>query len=174
MNKRLQKSSLRLWLTTIGVLFMLGTIFPASVEAQTNTFPASGNVGIGTTTPGNPLEVKKDQNAGTTIVVDNGHTAASNAAYSGVFFKQGGAQRFFLGSINDGNTTQTGGAGGIQFWNFANAPMLFATNNAERVRIDASGNVGIGITSPGVHAKFEVNGAGTPDYAIFRITSIPL
>jgi hypothetical protein len=148
MKRSSQKSSLRFWLTTIGVAFVLGTSFPLSAEAQTNTFPSTGNVGIGTTTPGSLLEVKQSQNAGTTVVIDNGHTAPSNAAYSGFFFKQAGINRFFFGSTNDGNTVQAGGAGGVQLWNFANGPMLFATNNAERMRIDAAGSVGIGTTGP--------------------------
>ena len=151
MKKSLQKSSLRSLLATLGGLFMIWTISPAHVEAQTtNTFPASGNVGVGTTTPGSLLEINKSQSAGTTVVIDNSHTTASNAAYSGLFFKQAGANRFFLGSINDGNTTQflSGGAGSLWLWNYANGPMLFATNNAERMRIDAAGSVGIGTTTP--------------------------
>ncbi len=109
---------------------------------NTNT----GNVGIGTTTPTALLEVKKNQNAGTTINLDNPFTTASNAAYSGFFFKQSGANRFALVSINDNNTNQTGGAGAVQIWNFANAPMLFTTNNTERMRINAGGKIGIGTT----------------------------
>lgn len=163
MTKTLQKFSLKLWLGTACVMFIFGTTFPLNVAAQTtNTFPASGNTGIGTTTPGSLLEVKQSQNAGTTVVVDNGHTAASNGAYSGFFFKQAGANRFFFGSLNDGNTTQFGGAGGVQFWNFANGPMLFATNSAERMRIDAAGNVGISTANPATALEVGRNVAGTP------------
>jgi hypothetical protein len=115
---------------------------------QTNTFPNSGNAGIGTTTPTEPLEINKSHNAGTNLAVDNSYTTAGNGAYSGFWLRQGGANRFFFGSNNDGNTTQTGGAGAVQFWNFVNGPMLFATNNSERLRITSGGDVGIGTSSP--------------------------
>jgi hypothetical protein len=106
---------------------------------NTNT----GKVGITT-----HLEISKSQNAGTTVAVDNSYTTSGNAAYSGFWFRQGGINRFFFGANNDGNTTQSGGAGAVQVWSFVNAPMLFSTNNTERMRIAAGGNVGIGTTSP--------------------------
>jgi hypothetical protein len=43
--------------------------------------------------------------------------------------------------------------------NTGNFALSFGTNNAERMRIDASGNVGIGTTSPS--AKVDINGAST-------------
>jgi hypothetical protein len=111
---------------------------------NTNT----GNVGIGTNTPNAQLEIYKSQNAGTTLILDNSFTTAGNAAYSGFWFRQGGTNRFFFGAVNDGNTTQVGGAGAVMFWNYINGPMLFSTNNAERMRINSAGQVGIGTTSP--------------------------
>ena len=109
----------------------------------------SGNVGIGTSSPNALLEVKKSQSAGTTIIIDNPFTTSPNAAYSGVFLKQNGAFRLFVGSINDNNNTHFGGSGAVQFWNFANGPTLFATNNTEAMRLTGAGNLGIGTTSPG-------------------------
>lgn len=46
----------KLFARIIWVIIVLGLI-AASVEAQTNTFPSSGNVGIGTTTPSQELSV---------------------------------------------------------------------------------------------------------------------
>jgi hypothetical protein len=109
----------------------------------------SGSVGIGTSTPNALLEIKKSQSAGTTIIIDNPFTTSPNAAYTGVFLKQNGAYRLFVGSINDNNNTHFGGSGAVQFWNFANAPMLFSTNNTEAMRLTGGGNLGLGTTSPG-------------------------
>jgi hypothetical protein len=42
-----------------------------------------------------------------------------------------------------------------------NSRLVFATNNTERMRIDASGNVGIGTSSPAAIAKLDVQGGRT-------------
>jgi hypothetical protein len=116
---------------------------------------ANGNIGIGTTTPNAPLVVSRSQNAGTTINVDNGNTTAGNGSYSGFFFKQANANRFFFGSINDGNTLQTGGPGAAVLWNYV-GPILFAAGNSERMRLNAAGNLGIGTNNP----QFKLDVAG--------------
>lgn len=113
-----------------------------------------GNVGIGTTTPGASLEISKSQNAGTSTILNNDFTTAGNGAYTGLLFKQGAANRFFFGSINDGNIVQTGGPGAAVFWNYTSGPMLFANGGSERMRITSAGFVGIGTTNP--LNKFEV------------------
>ncbi|HSS22506.1 MAG TPA: hypothetical protein VLL54_20715 [Pyrinomonadaceae bacterium] len=134
--------------------FVLLVLLSSTVQAQWATNGTnisntnSGNVGIGTATPGSLLEINKSQNAGTTVVIDNAYNALSTSAYSGLLLKQAGANRFFFGSLNDNNTTSTGGGGAGQVWNFANAPILFATNNLERMRINATGSIGIGTVNP--------------------------
>jgi len=142
-------------LIAFALLLLLGCFAQASAQwttpdgsgniSNTNT----GNVGIGTSTPNALLEIKKSQSAGTTIILDNPFTTSPNAAFSGVFLKQNGAYRLFVGSINDNNNTHFGGSGAVQFWNFANAPMLFSTNNTEAMRLTGGGNLGIGTASPG-------------------------
>jgi hypothetical protein len=128
----------------------------------------NGNVGIGTTTPNAPLVVSRTQNTGTTINVDNGNTAVGNSAFSGFFFKQANANRFFFGSVNDGNTLQTGGPGAAVLWNYV-GPIVFAAGNSERMRLNAAGNLGIGTNNP--QFKLEVAGdariSGTGNGLIF-------
>src|ERR1700752_387141 len=141
-------------LVSFAVLLVLGCFVNANAQWTTSNNDIynsnSGNVGIGTNeapSAGNLLEVKKSQSAGTLIVIDNPYTNSGNSAYSGLFFKQAGSNRLLVSSVNDNHGTLT--AGTAQFWNFANAPTGFATNNAERIRLTSDGEFGIGTTSPG-------------------------
>jgi hypothetical protein len=138
---------------TIAVLVLLGCFANASAQWTTTGNDIynsnSGNVGIGTSgapSAGTLLEVKKSQSAGTLIAIDNPFTTSGNSAFSGLFFRQAGTNRLLVSSVNDNHGTITPGT--AQFWNFANAPTVFATNNAERMRLTSGGNLGIGTTSP--------------------------
>jgi len=132
---------------TLGCFAKVGAQWTTPDASQNINNTNTGNVGIGTTTPTSLLEVKKSQSAGTTINVDNPFITASNSAYSGLFFKQAGTNRLLISSVNDNHGTITPGT--AQFWNFANGPTVFANNNAETMRLTATGNLGIGTNSPG-------------------------
>jgi hypothetical protein len=96
----------------------------------------AGNVGIGTTSPGQELHVQST--AGTEANVRlSGNAGASS--YMDVFH----------------NSVEAG------LWNAGNTPMRFATNNAERMRISADGSVGIGTSSPNASARLHVVGLRT-------------
>jgi hypothetical protein len=109
--------------------------------SNTNT----GNVGIGTSTPGSLLEVKKSQNSRLSITIDNPFTTAGNSAYPALMLKQNGVDRLQVASANDNYSVLPGGT--ALFWNFVNAPTIFATNNTERMRINANGKVAINTTT---------------------------
>jgi hypothetical protein len=165
-NKR-QPSGPRTILACSGLLIALFLIQPAAAKAQWTTPDANqninntntGNVGIGTTTPAALLEVKKSQSAATNIIVDNPFTSAGNSAYSAFTLKQAGVNRLHIASVNDNHSFLTPGT--AQFWNFANAPTVFATNNTEQMRISASGLVGIGTSSPEVKLTVHHSSANT-------------
>jgi hypothetical protein len=87
---------------------------------------ASGNVGIGTSSPGYKLDV-----AGTI------RSGASTNSYA--FLVDNGTY--------SGGLTASSVTGGLVLYNAVAQPLGFWTNNTERMRIDASGRVGIGITN---------------------------
>jgi hypothetical protein len=112
-----------------------------------------GNVGIGTTSPSEKLHVQNGSsgysgsyNARTQAIIESNNSTGTvlsimspNTGYSGIFFGD-----------QDGESV-----GQIQYDHTVNA-LRFATTGAERLRIDTSGNVGIGTTSPS--AKLEIVG----------------
>lgn len=81
---------------------------------------SAGNLGVGTATPGTRLDAYA---SGTTSTI--------------------------LRARNDTTSVYLDANNGYSYLNtFSNHPMLFGTNNVERMRIDASGNVGIGKSNP--------------------------
>jgi hypothetical protein len=103
----------------------------------------TGNVGVGTTTPQNKLHVSGDFNGAVQISVDNPNSG--NASFAGLLL-QGQGNNFALRNWGDqvpsfANVTEfISTAGGSSF--------VFAPSNSERMRIDSTGNVGIGTTAP--------------------------
>ena len=117
---------------------------------------ASGNLGIGTTAPtinttGRVLHVHSpDVSTGAISHYTNGTSGA--AATDG----------FIVGKWVDNNCL---------VWNYEATSLIFGTNTVERMRIDSSGNVGIGTTSPdalltvNTIASFGDGAVGTPSIA---------
>ena len=106
-----------------------GEIKLQSAGADKVTITSAGNVGINTSSP--------------TISSGNGvHINAATAGPSVLHMTTG----------NQGTTSSDGldikfGAGDASLWNYETGIMSFATSNTERMRIDSSGNVLVGITS---------------------------
>ena len=118
----------------------------------------SGNVGIGTTSPINLLDVYQSVNGFSGINTRN--PSAGTAAHSGLYIgndigtNSGGMIVFGSGATYsspynpNGTYIYSNRAGGIAINSEASAPLYLATNNTIRLYITSGGNVGIGTTSP--------------------------
>jgi len=102
---------------------------------------ANGNVGVGVSSPAVPLHIEK---ADGSLLIKN-----TSNALSAVYLKNNsGIAQAFIGL---GGTTY-GGFGGNSALNIVNefsSPITFYTSNTERMRLDSSGRLGLGTSSPG-------------------------
>lgn len=101
----------------------------------------SGNVGIGTNTPGYPLDI--GANAGQRIARVNG--GSTNAGDGSALYLKTGTTTHSVGNLS----AITGGAysSDLALWSGL-GNTVFYNSGGEKVRIDATGNVGIGTNSP--------------------------
>ena len=121
----------------------------------------AGNVGIGTTAPGMKLDILDNINGEGAIRYLNSNTGSG--AYANFYIGQAtvGSKYALVQYLNDGfsasgvnNPNQmnfyaaAGATNGMLFHNQAAAPIRFAVNGSELMRIQSNGNVGIGTTSP--------------------------
>ena len=117
-----------------------GTAGNAITFTQAMTLDASGRLGIGQTSPNVSLHI---ENTSSIIKV---FSSGNNAAYTN-YQSNGNGKFFYVGQ--DNSTGASFGVGGYSsvLWNDGAYPIVFATNNAERARIDSSGRLLVGTTS---------------------------
>jgi hypothetical protein len=140
-------------------------IYFATNNAERMRIDSSGNVGIGTTSPADLLNI---QGTNKNIRVTN--TAAYNAsgtAYLGFngYYNSSNADSWFARIVSGKENTTDGDARGY---------LSIQTNNpssgiADRVRIDSNGNLGIGTTTPS--AKLDVSGDSVQNVGLVRFTN---
>jgi hypothetical protein len=120
-----------------------------NVPTERMRIDSSGNVGIGTV-PSYKLHVSSAVAAGAiwTASVNTDPTAGSTG---GFIASASGTNNFttYYQTVGGTSTITNAGAGYLYLGTVQAQPILFATTNAERMRIDSSGNVGIGTTSTG-------------------------
>jgi hypothetical protein len=124
---------------------------------------SSGNVGIGTSSPGDKLDVAGSGRftvdvGGTSTPLKLINNSTTGTVVAKLAFENGGSVKASINAAvynNDFLTFNTG-------------------SDTERARIDSSGNLGLGVTSPG--DKLEIGGAGagiilaSPNGTRYRIT----
>ena len=94
-------------------------------DATAITIDSSERVGIGTSTMNKNLNIHTSDSGSTNIVMTNSTTGTGS---------------------NDGFYMGIDSAENAEFWNYENTNMIFGVNNAERMRINDSGNLLIGRT----------------------------
>jgi len=105
--------------------------------AERMRIDSSGNVGIGLTAPDAPLSVYSP-------------SASANIKLT----RAGTSENLQLGTYYINSTNND-----LQLATTTSHPMVFKTNNSERMRIDSTGRVGIGRTPSISNSKLEVGGA---------------
>ena len=146
---------------TIANLVATTSTFLGTITGSTNVVnigsgqiykDASGNVGIGTTSPADKLDV---YGVAYFRGIEVGKSGLSGNRNAGIDFTGDDTYTDFglriirdnVG-VNANNTIQTRGTGQLALFTQEAGPIVMSTTSTERLRIDSSGNVGIGTTSP--------------------------
>jgi len=128
-------------------MYQLGAGARIALHTNGNSYFNGGNVGIGTTSPVDKLNL----HGGST---DNlGIQFNSNASGSA------GGNGFRVG-MNSSHSFM---------WNFRNTPLAFATGGTQKMTLSTSGLLGIGTTSPGY--KLQVSGAQNANDIVINNTT---
>jgi len=118
------------------IAFGLGASFTEGMRLT------STGLGIGTTSPAFRLDVLTGVE-GDSVRLNNNNTNIGAANTFGFVVAESGSARVNLRYRRDGT-------GAAELYNVTNGPFIFGTNNTERMRLDSSGNLGIGTSLPAV------------------------
>jgi len=123
----------------------------ASAPDDSVVVGASGNVGIGTSSPAHPLDV-----AGSGVARIKPTTGTNQATL--LASNTGG--NFYFAKNNSAGSSYATDAYASVLWSSGAYPIVFATNGSQRARIDSSGNLLVGTTTGS--SRLTVSGAEAP------------
>jgi hypothetical protein len=128
------------------------TISAAAGSATTPSIAFTGDLNTGIYSPGADQLAAATNGAQRVFVGSTGNVGIGPSVSLGAKLdvNETGTTSCVIRAKNDTTSVYLDANNGYSYLNtFSNHPMLFGTNNAERLRIDSSGNVGIGTSSPG-------------------------
>ena len=148
---------------TLASATITGALVVDTTTLVANAAGYTDKVGIGTATPGAELEVYKSTNGLNRVFINNPSTGVS--AYSSIDLTTGttGGKILQLGSgysgsypyITGSTVIQNDSVGGVTLHSVGPYPIYFGTNNTQRMQIDSSGNVGVGVTPSAWQSGFK-------------------
>jgi hypothetical protein len=131
--------------TLLGIAGSPVAFYTAATERM--RIDSSGNVGIGTSSPAAKLSV----DSGAAALLGNFNSTNASGGY--LRFQNSGTT---IGDFGAGGNLFSGGVAGDFGLTSRAGNLVFGTSSTERMRIDSSGNVGIGTSSPS--EKLHVSG----------------
>jgi len=146
----------------------------ANSDATAITIDRSENVGIGATSPASKLHISATGEARLILEGDSDNDSGEESSLI-EFRTDGGAVRHRIEATGSGGNDLKITAGADQTTSTLNSEIIFETktansSTAERMRIDADGNVGIGVSSI-VREPLQVHRASTSDVQIHMTNS---
>ena len=126
----------------------------------------STGLGIGTSSPAFKLDIQASEATAQLQSTTGTNTVQWSVKNTGGTFYQG------IESSTSGNFGVTAYSGVL--WHTGAYPIVFATNNGERMRLDSSGNLGLGVTPSAWGANYKALQVTNSALAVFNSNSVAL